>query len=175
MSSEISGAATFIKKQQPLAESTHCRSHAINLAVSFPCKNKSIQKFMDNLTIVCYFFDNSPKRQQYFELLINFYGEKLQLNETKKRDIVGLLKTRWVERYRDYENYYLFHKSAIAAFESMFMPHLYSEFYACLEDKFEEKLTWDADVKTKAQCLYAACSSFQHIVAFLFSLMVQSP
>ena len=29
------------------------------------------------------FFDNSPKRQQYFELRISFYGKKLQLNETK--------------------------------------------------------------------------------------------
>ena len=56
VSSKISGAATFIKKQQPLAEYTHCRSHAVNLAISFACKNKSIQKFMDNLTTVCYFF-----------------------------------------------------------------------------------------------------------------------
>ena len=166
MSSEISGAATFIKKQQPLAEYTHCRSHAINLAISFACKNKSIQKFMDDLTTVCYFFNNSPKRKQYFELLINFYGEKLNLNETKRRDIIGLSKTRWVERYRAYENYYLLHKSVIATFESVFMPHLYNEFYAYLEDKFEEKWTWDADTKTKAQGLYAACPSFAHIVAF---------
>ena len=137
MSSEISGAATFIKKQQPLAEYTHFHSHAINLAISFPCKNKSIQKFMDNLTIVCYFFENSPKRQQYFELLINFYDEKLQLNETTRKDIIGLSKTRWVERYQTYENYYLLHKSVIATFESIFMQHLHSEFHTWLEDKFE--------------------------------------
>ena len=31
MRSEISGVATFIKKQQPLAGYTHCRGHAINL------------------------------------------------------------------------------------------------------------------------------------------------
>ena len=109
MSIKISGAATFTKKQQPLAEYTHCRSHVINLAISFACKNKSIQKFMDDLTTVCYFFDNLPKRQQFFELLINSYGEKLNLNETKRRDIIGLSKTRWVERYRAYENYYLLH------------------------------------------------------------------
>ena len=121
---------------------------------------------MDDLTTVCYFFDNSPKRQQYFELLINVYGEKLNLNETNRRYIIGLSKTRWVERYRAYENYYLLHKSVIATFESVLMPHLYNEFYAYLEDKFEEKWTWDADAKTKAQGLYAACSSFAHIVAF---------
>ena len=61
MSSEISSVATFSKKQQILAEYTRCRSHAINLAINFACKSKSIQKFMDNLTTVCYFFDNSPK------------------------------------------------------------------------------------------------------------------
>ena len=56
MRSEISGVATFIKKQQPLAGYTHCRVHAINLAITFACKNKSVQTFMDNLTTVCYFF-----------------------------------------------------------------------------------------------------------------------
>ena len=61
MSSKISGAAAFIKKQQPLAEYTHCRTHAINLTISFSGKNKSIQKFTDNLTTVSYFFDNSSK------------------------------------------------------------------------------------------------------------------
>ena len=83
-----------------------------------------------------------------------------------KRFIIGLSKTRWVERYRVYENHYPLHKSVIATFESTFMPHLYSEFYACLEDKFEKKWTWDADTKTKAQGLYAACSLFEHIIAF---------
>ena len=94
MRSEISGVATFIKKQQPLAGCTHCRGHAINHAITVACKNKSVQKFMDNLTTVCYFFDNSRKRQQYSELLIHFYGEKLQLNESKRRYVTGLSKTR---------------------------------------------------------------------------------
>ena len=35
MNSEISRAAAFIEKQQPLAKYTHCRSHAINLPKSF--------------------------------------------------------------------------------------------------------------------------------------------
>ena len=81
MRDEILGITTFIKKQQPLTEYTHC-------------KNKSIQKFMDNITAVCYFVDKSPKRQQCFKLLLKFHGEKLQLNETKWRDIIGLSKTR---------------------------------------------------------------------------------
>ena len=68
----------------------HC--HAINLGIDFACKNKSIQNFGFNLTTVHYFFNNSPKRQEYFELLINFYGEKLQLHEIKRRETIGYLK-----------------------------------------------------------------------------------
>ena len=93
-SSEISSAAAFIKKQQSFAEYTHYLSHAINLAIDFACKNKSIQNFIFNLTTVHYFFNNSPKSQEYFELLINFYGKKLQLHETKRREIIGLSKAR---------------------------------------------------------------------------------
>ena len=126
MSTEISSAAVSSKNKNLLH--THCHSHATNLAIGFACENKSVQKFMDSLTTVCYICDNSPKRQEYFELLINFYGEKLQLYETKRRDIIGLSKARWVERYRAYENYYLLHKSVIATFESIFMPHLHNEF-----------------------------------------------
>ena len=54
MSSEISSAATFIKKQQPVAEYTHCHSDAINLPIGFARKNKSIQKFVINLTTVIF-------------------------------------------------------------------------------------------------------------------------
>ena len=62
MSSEISGAVAFIKKQNLFAEYTHCRSHAFNLAISSAYKNKLFQKFMDNLNTVCYFSDNSRRR-----------------------------------------------------------------------------------------------------------------
>ena len=39
-------------------------------------------------------------------------------------------------------------------------------FNVYLEDKFEEKWTRDPHTKTKAQGLYAAFSSFEHIFAF---------
>ena len=85
------------------------------------------------------------------------------------------LAYRKQDGYKDieiYENYFLLHKSVIATFESTFIPHLYNEFCAYLEHKFEEKWTWDADTKIKAQGLYAPCSSFEHMLLFLFFLMV---
>ena len=62
------------------------------------------------------------------------------------------LAYRKQDGYKDieiYENYFLLHKSVIATFESTFIPHLYNEFYAYLEHKFEEKWTWDVIRKSK--------------------------
>ena len=51
---------------------------------------------MDNLTNLCSFFKNSPKRQRYFENFTEFYRETLNLSET-----------RYFERYKAYETYLL--------------------------------------------------------------------
>ena len=67
MSCEASGAVPRIKMEQHLAEYTHCRNRTLNLAFSYACKNQSTKKIMDDLTSVCNFFENSPKRQKYFE------------------------------------------------------------------------------------------------------------
>ena len=98
MSSKASGAVSVIRKEQPLPEYTHCRNHKLNLAISYACKNQSMKKFMDNLTSVCNFFENSPKRQKYFECFLEFYKVELNLPEAKWKEIIGLAKTRWVER-----------------------------------------------------------------------------
>ena len=44
MSSKASGDVSVVKKEQPLAEYTHCRNHILNLAISYACKNESIKK-----------------------------------------------------------------------------------------------------------------------------------
>ena len=94
MSTEASEAVSVIKKEQPAAEYTHCRSHI--LAITYTCKTQSIKKFMDILNSVCNFFENLPKNK------VN-----LNLPETKRKEIIGLAKTRWVERYKTYDTYHL--------------------------------------------------------------------
>ena len=39
-------------------------------------------------------------------------------------------------------------------------------FYKRLEEKYNEKWTWNAKTKIKAQGLFAATKSFEHILAF---------
>ena len=82
MGSEASGAVSVIKKEQPLAEYTHCRNHILNLVISYACKNQSIKKFINNLTSVCNFFKNLPNRQKYFECFLELYKVDLNLPET---------------------------------------------------------------------------------------------
>ena len=44
--------------------------------------------------------------------------------------------------------------------------NLHDEFYKHLEEKYNKNLTWDAETKIKAQGLFAATKSFEHILAF---------
>ena len=51
---------------------------------------------MGSLTSVCYYFANSPDRQQYFERFIDYYKDKLSVAASSRSHIIGLSKTRWV-------------------------------------------------------------------------------
>ena len=64
-----SGAASVIKKQQPLAKYTHGRNHILNLANSFACKNQSVKRLMDNLTSVCFFFEYLQSDKGFLNIL----------------------------------------------------------------------------------------------------------
>ena len=54
---------------------------------------------MDNLNWIWLFFENFPKWQKFFEYFIECYKDELNPSETKQKQIIGLLKTRWVERH----------------------------------------------------------------------------
>ena len=104
------------KKKQPLAESVHCRSHCLNFAIVFACKNDVVNKFMDDLTSLCYFFANSPKRRQYFETFIDYHKDELPISDSNKKHVIGLAKTHLVERHKAYENYYILYRFVAVTF-----------------------------------------------------------
>ena len=74
---------------------------------------------MDDLSSVCYFFANSPKRQQYFEKFIDFYKKYLKFCESNRMHIIGLSKTSWIERFKAYDNYFILYKFVVSVFESI--------------------------------------------------------
>ena len=121
---------------------------------------------MDNLTSVCNIFENSPKRQKYFECFLEFYKVDLNLPETKQKEIIGLAKTRWLERYKAYDTYHLLYKATVFTFEQIKNRNLYDDFYKHLEEKYNENWTQNSETKIKAQGLYAETKSFEHILAY---------
>ena len=166
MSSQTKGTSSVIKNDQPLADWVHCRNHCINLAIVFACKNTSATNFMDSLTRVCYYFANSPKRQQYFEQFIDYCKEELSVAASSRSHVIGLSKIRWVDRFKAYENYHLLFKFIVATFDFICNPHLYEVFCTYLENETIKNWYWDSESISKAQGLFAICCKFDHIIAF---------
>ena len=167
MASKGKGASAVIKGQQPQAEFVHCRSHCINLAVVLVVAAVLvIRGFMAALTSVCFFFANSPKRQQYFEKFIDFHKELFKVSEINRTHIIGLSKTRWVERQKAYNNYFMLYKFVVSASESIVDIKLYSDFYVHLETESNKKWYWDQESQSKAQGLFSSCRRFDRLVTF---------
>ena len=80
--------------------------------------------------------------------------------------IIGLSKTRWVERHKAYDGYFMLYKFVVSAFESIVDIKLYSDFYAHLEIEISKKWYWDQESQSKAQGLFFSCRRFDHLVAF---------
>ena len=51
--------------------------------------------------------ENLPKTQEYFKWFLEFYKLDLNLSETKRKEIIGLTKNRWVEQCKASDTCYL--------------------------------------------------------------------
>ena len=74
---------------------------------------------MDNVISVFNLFESSPKRKINFECFLKFHKVDLDLPETKRKEFIGLAKTRRVERYKAYDTYHLLYKETVLTFESI--------------------------------------------------------
>lgn len=101
MSSERVGVQARIKEIAPLALYIHCNSHVLNLSIAAACKLPPVRNMIDSLNEVFWFFHNSPKRQTFFEHVL----ERLEI-PSKVTKLKGLCKTRWIERHQCYETFY---------------------------------------------------------------------
>lgn len=93
MSSNKKGVQAEIAKHAPDAEYQGCCLHSLNLVICHACQIKSIQNMMDCCRELYSFIDNSPKRQNFMEIVIDAHSP-----DNKKRKLKNLCKTRWVER-----------------------------------------------------------------------------
>lgn len=84
MSSETSGIQGRIKSVAPRELYTHCKSHALNLTIASSCKHPQICNMMDTVNETFIFFHNSPKRQRFFERVIQ--SSEIKNNQPLKKN-----------------------------------------------------------------------------------------
>ena len=94
MSSGKEGVQAKIKEISPLALFTHCYAHCLNLSIAASCKLSEMRNLIGLINEAYLFLNNSPKRQQLFELTLKEY-----LSENSHSKLPSLCKTRWVERH----------------------------------------------------------------------------
>ena len=88
MSSNKKGVQAEIAKHAPDAEYQGCCLHSLNLVICHACEIKSIQNMMDCRRELYSFFDNSPKRQSFMEIVIDAH-----FPDNKKLKLKNLCKT----------------------------------------------------------------------------------
>lgn len=151
MSSEKVGVQKLIRDQAPLAIYTHCRSHVLNLSIASSCKLPPIRNMMDTISETFLFFDNSPKRQRYFELILDSSDH----SDSRKKRLKGFCKTRWVERHTCFETFLELSENVTNTLEGMVNTNRLDEWQ------------FDKDTRIKAQGLLHALSNSSTLVAFI--------
>ena len=89
MSSGKEGVQVKKKEIGPLALFTHYYAHRPNLSIATSCKLSEVRNLIGLINEAYLFLNNSPKRQQLFELTLKEY-----LPENSHSKLPGLCKTR---------------------------------------------------------------------------------
>ena len=154
MSSEKVGCQAQIKSINPLALYTHCNSHVLNLSIAHACKIPLVRNMIDGVNATFVFFDVSPKRQRFFEHVLQHHGL-----ESKRKKLLGLCKTRWVERHTCYDVFYSMYTAVVECLRSIVNP--------AIDENTQDEWSWDAQTKITAQGLLATMMSYQFLVTFI--------
>ena len=105
MSAVKKGLSGRVLEINPKALYTHCTSHLLNLSIVAACKENTIQMVITQMTSLAIFFKYSPKREKLLEYVVEIGTQDHSISQRKV--IVGLCKTRWAERDKAYEHFYL--------------------------------------------------------------------
>ena len=161
MSSERVGVQARIKVVCPLALYNHCRSHVLNLSIASACKVPQISSMVDVINETFKFFNNSPKRQRFFEHILDAFE-----SDCTKSKLLGLCRTRWVERHTCYETFYELYVYICCCLEAIINPCVYPD------KNLDQNWDWDSDSKVKAQGLLHSLKSTQTLCHFWLQRML---
>ncbi|XP_035668943.1 52 kDa repressor of the inhibitor of the protein kinase-like [Branchiostoma floridae] len=156
MSSKSAGVQARIKEVAPQATYIHCNGHCLNLVISKSCALPQIRNVIDRLQDCCRYFLHSPKRSGALEKVINHnIGD-----ETKRKPLLDLCKTRWAERHSAYQHFYQAYVFIVETLEMIaYSRHLdkYGDTYA----------DWDTGNRSDAHQILKSITSYEFIVVFL--------
>ena len=151
------GVQAKIKETSPLALYTHCYAHCLNLSIAATCKLPEVRNLIGLINEAYLFLNNSPKRQQLFELTLKEY-----LPENSHSKLPGLCKTRWVERHTCLDVFLEMYELLVTFLDAVISPHEYPHLKSSTGN-----WNWDKDTITKAQGLKASLLTFQTVVVFI--------
>ena len=134
------GAQAVVKEaSNQNATYVHCHSHRLNLSIASSCKLPEIRSIIGIVNEIFLFFDFSPKRQKFLEVVLAEYAP-----DTRHEKLKGLCKTRWVERHTCLETFLELYKFIIACLCAMCKPDDYPAVQQQVWD-------WDRETQTRAQ------------------------
>ena len=87
MASVKVGCQARIKSMNELAVYTHCKNHVLNLSIAHACKLPLVRNILGVINSTFIFFDSSPKRQRYFEHVLEQHSI-----ESKRKKLLGLCR-----------------------------------------------------------------------------------
>jgi hypothetical protein len=171
MSSDANGLQAKFRNLVPSAVYCPCNSHKLNLVIASASKLQQIGNCIAAVNEAFLFFDVSPKRQRFLEKVI---GVVTAGHSNKVQKLIGLCKTRWVERFEAFDNFVELSTSVLAACEIIQYPHLYTD-----QEQFanimSENWNWDNDTRTRAQGILASLQKFETAVSLVVLKNVLQP
>ena len=89
-------------------------------SIAATCKLSEVRKLIGLINEAYLFLNNSPKRQQLFELTLKEY-----LPENSHSKLPGLCKTRWVERHTCLDVFLEMYELLVTFLDAAIFPHEY--------------------------------------------------
>ena len=158
MSASTRGVQARIREASPLALYTHCQSHQLNLCIVKVCSIPKIRNASGVISEIAKFFNYSPKRQHFFEHVIE--SETPTANKKKLKD---LCRTRWVQRIDSYTVFYDLYAPIVKT-----MEHIST----CNSE--HGNWSWDTESLTKARGFLHQLNSFEFLISFNVTMRIMS-
>jgi len=144
MSGKMAGTQACIQRQYQHAHYVHCASHVLNLTICKAAEVQAIRNCQAEISAVANFINRSAKRVALLKMEIE--DGKLDCVETRRRRILRLCDTRWVERH-----------DSVLTFKLLF-----EGIFNCLQECCDLP---DAETSSKATMLLQAISQSSFLVS----------